>query len=336
MEAAMLPMTYPGAFAMGLREMTGWGKGQPAASAGAGADNIGTCLTALVEGVAESMPRIDAATYNSFRGTAARMALQIPDSMEDSERLKVVNAILHEFENYRIGVENALRERQKNWRSLVAKLARELLTALGVKEDAAIGLPLTEAIDQLTTAEQLKDYRELLNGFLELRSADKEANKISPLKVADTSTGNENAAGLMGGGAAVEQLRNVMARGATGFVAIFQLSCLEMVSRRFGPEAVEDCLMAVSAFLTASLHSDDAIFHWSDSSLVAILLGRGNEHLLEAELRRIASKNSDINVNIGGRFIMLRIPLTFELTPIESFKTADDLYKLSLQGAKKR
>lgn len=94
--------------------------------------------------------------------------------------------------------------------------------------------------------------------------------------------------------------------------------------------------MAVSACLTAGLPSEDTIYHWSDSSLVAILLNRPNEHLLNAELRRIAAKNSDINVNIGGRSIMLRIPITFDLTPIDSFKTADDLYKLSMQGMKKR
>jgi GGDEF domain-containing protein len=312
-----------------------WSKSQTASGEAPDADNTVHCMTSLVEGVAEAMPRIDAATYSSFHGTAARMALQIPDSMDNAERLKVVNAILHEFENYRHGVEEALRERQKNWRSLTAKLARELLAAMSIKADAASAQPLIEGIDQLTTAEQIREYRELLDGFLALRGADEEAARISPLKVADTSVSNENAAGLMGGGAAVEQLKRVMERGLTGFVAIFQLSCLEMVSRRFGPEAVEDCLMAVSAFLTASLHSDDAIFHWSDSSLVAILLGRPNEHLLNAELRRIAANNSDINVNIGGRLIMLRIPLTFELTPIDSFKTADDLYKLSLQGAKR-
>jgi GGDEF domain-containing protein len=109
-----------------------------------------------------------------------------------------------------------------------------------------------------------------------------------------------------------------------------------MVSRRFGPEAVEDCLMAVSAFLTASLHSDDMIFHWSDSSLVAILLGRPNEHILTAELNRVSARNSDINVNIGGRLIMLRIPFSFELTPIERLKTAEDLYRIYLQETKKR
>jgi hypothetical protein len=313
-----------------------WGKDQPAAVEKPVADHVGMCLTALVEGVAEAMPRIDAATYSSFRGTASRMALQIPDSMDDAERIKVVYAILHEFENYRLGVENALRERQKNWRLLTAKLVKELLPALGVKPDMAAALPLTEDIEKLTTGEEIKQYRNQLDGFLEMRSAGEEAGMISPLKIADTSTANDNAAGLLGGGAAVEHLRTVMERGLSGFVAIFRLSCLEMVNQRFGAEAVQDCLMAVSACLTAGLHGEDAIFHWSDSSLLAILLGRPNEHLLDAELRRIVSKNSDINVNIGGRSIMLRIPLTFELTSIDRFKSANDLFKLSLQNMKIR
>lgn len=319
---------------MGL--MTGWGKGQTATATEPAGDNIGICMTALVEGVAEAMPRIDDKTYSEFRGTAARMGLQIPDRMDNADRMTVVSAILHEFENYRIGVENALRERQKGWRSLTGKLAREMLASLGLKADSPSALPLIEGVDKLTTAEQIKDYRELLDGFLKLRAAGEEEAKISPLKIADTSTTNENAAGLLGGGAAVAQLKKVMERGLTGFVVIFRLSCLEMVSRRFGPEAVEDCLMAVSAFLTSSLHSDDMIFHWSDSSLVAILLGRPNDHILTAELNRIAARNSDINVSIGGRSIMLRIPFSFDMTPIERFKTAEDLYKLSLEDNKKR
>jgi GGDEF domain-containing protein len=103
-----------------------------------------------------------------------------------------------------------------------------------------------------------------------------------------------------------------------------------MINQRFGPEAVEDCLMAVSAFLTQSLNSDDAIYHWSDSSLLAILQGRANDQILTAELERIAMQNRETSVNIGGRATMLRIPITFDLTPIERLKTADDLYKITL------
>ena len=88
--------------------------------------------------------------------------------------------------------------------------------------------------------------------------------------------------------------------------------------------------MAVAAFLTQSLHSDDAVYHWSDSSLLAILQGRANEQILTAELERIAMQNRETAVIIGGRSTMLRIPITFDLTPIERLHSAEDLYKITL------
>jgi hypothetical protein len=50
-------------------------------------------------------------------------------------------------------------------------------------------------------------------------------------------------------------------------------------------------------------------------------------------LQRIAAQNRDTAVTIGGRPIMLRIPLNFELTPIEKLSAADDLYKISRERA---
>lgn len=64
-------------------------------------------------------------------------------------------------------------------------------------------------------------------------------------------------------------------------------------------------------------------------------MGRPNDHILTAELHRIAVRNTDINIMIGGRSIMLRIPFSFDLHPIDRFRTAEDLYKLTLQGAKR-
>ena len=103
-----------------------------------------------------------------------------------------------------------------------------------------------------------------------------------------------------------------------------------MISQRFGSEAVEDCLMAVAAFLTQSLRSEDTIYHWSDSSLLAILQGRANEQILTAELQRIMYQNRETSVNIGGRATMLRIPLSFDLTSIDHLQSADDLCKITL------
>jgi GGDEF domain-containing protein len=144
---------------------------------------------------------------------------------------------------------------------------------------------------------------------------------------------NDNAAGLRGGGAAVEYLRKVMDRAGDGFVVVFRLSCLDVISTRFGLDAVHDCLMSISAFLTSSLQSDDAIFHWSDSALMAILQGRVNEQILTAELQRIISRHRESTVTIGGRSIMLRIPIAYELTPISVLQSPEDLYRLPARKA---
>jgi hypothetical protein len=156
-----------------------------------------------------------------------------------------------------------------------------------------------------------------------------EKDIVSPLAKTDRSTANLNASGLRGGGSAVEHLERIMDQGGQGYVVLFRLSCLEMIFERFGPEAVEDCLMAISAYLTHSLHSDDTIYHWSDSSLLAILQRRVNEQILRAELNRIAAHNRDITITVNDRTIMLRVPLDFDIYPINGFGGAEDLYKLS-------
>jgi hypothetical protein len=91
--------------------------------------------------------------------------------------------------------------------------------------------------------------------------------------------------------------------------------------------------MSVSAFLTNNLRSDDVIYHWSDSSLLAIVEGRASEQILAAELDRIAARNREITIQIGGRKVMLRVPLDYHITPVSSLSTAEDLYKLSMEHA---
>lgn len=156
------------------------------------------------------------------------------------------------------------------------------------------------------------------------------------MKSADCSTANDNAAGLRGAGSAVEHLRKMMNEGADGFIVLFRLSCLDVISQRFGPEAVEDCLMAVSAFLIAGLEGEDSIYHWSDSALLAILRGRYSDFMVAAELARIIAQNRESSINVAGRATMLRIPISFELTPISQLRSAEDLLKISALHAAKR
>ena len=321
---------------MNLRQIAGMGGPNAAEKTPAELPNPERVLTLVVEGAALGVPEVDAEVYKEFRANVARLSLQLPDRLPEEEKLAQVRLVLREFENYRSRSETEVRNRTSEWRATVSFLFRELLGSLGIDASAPNPSELLRKLANATAAQSIQEFHDRLNAFLHPAGADSAPAEASQFRTADHSTENLNASGLRGGGSAIEHVKRLLESSTRAFVVLFRLSCLNMINQRFGPEAVEDCLMAVSAFLTQSLHSDDAIYHWSDSSLLAILLGRANEQILTAELERIAMQNRETTVNIGGRATMLRIPITFDLTPIERLKSADDLCKITLLTASGR
>ena len=315
---------------MNLKQFATFGQSRPLAESAAELPHPERFLTLVVEGTARGVPEIDSAVYNAFRSSVGKMALQLPDRLPEEEKLEQIRAVVREFDSYRIAGEEELRNRTADWRGLVALLFRDLLKSLGI--DASVGKAdqLLRKIGCVASAEGIEDLRAQIESFLHPSGENSAPAEASRFQTADYTTANDNAAGLRGGGSAIEHLRQIMEGGDKGFIVLFRLSCLNMINQRFGPEAVEDCLMAVAAFLTQSLHSEDAIYHWSDASLLAIVQGRVNEQILTAELERIAFQNRETSVNLGGRATMLRIPITFDLTPIERLQSADDLLKITL------
>lgn len=315
---------------MNLRQMAGLGGANAADNAADELANPERFLTLVVEGTARGVPEVDGDAYKEFRATLAKLAIQLPDRLPDEEKLAQVRGILQEFDNYRKRSETELRNRTSEWRGFTSYLFHELLKSLGIDASSPNPEKLLQKAATATSAQDVQECHTQLEAFLHPTGGDSAPAEASQFRKADHSTENLNAAGLRGGGSAIEHVRRIMESGDKGFVVLFRLSCLSMINQRFGPEAVEDCLMAVSAFLTQSLHSDDAIYHWSDSSLLSVLQGRANEQILTAELDRIAMQNRETSVKIGGRATMLRIPITFDITPIERLKSADDLCKITL------
>jgi GGDEF domain-containing protein len=312
-----------------------WGKQVAAARDEQSGSGIERLLTQLTEGAASSMLTVVPADHRAFRAKVSELALTMRDGLPDQEKLAIVLNVLHEFEQYRKLSEEAVRDRVSGWRTLVSKLLADLLARTGIEAGSADAAPLVQRVASLLTGEELNGFLILLTDFFRLGSMDNRMLRAAQLTAADRTTANDNAAGLRGGGAAVDHVRKIMERNVSGFAVLFQLNCLGMIGERFGVEAVQDSLMAVSAFLTHSLRSDDAVYHWSDSSLLAILQTPVSVPILTAAMRRIVDNNRDITIQIGGRTVMLRIPLEFEITPIDKLRTAEDLHKLSPPSANK-
>ncbi|MGD0628024.1 MAG: hypothetical protein ABR987_01655 [Terracidiphilus sp.] len=320
---------------MNLRQITTWGKQGSPPPGEQPVAGIERSLTQLVEGTASNMLAIDPGDFLDFRGKVSQLALQLRDGLPDAEKFALILSVLHEFEQYRKLSEDAMRDRVCGWRTLVSKLLVDLLARTGIDAGSSDAAPLVQRVASLLTGEELNGFLIRLTDFFRLSSMDHRTLRAAQLTVADRSTANDNAAGLRGGGAALDHVRKMMDRNIAGYAVLFQLNCLGMIGERFGVEAVQDSLMAVSAFLTHSLRSDDAVYHWSDSTLLAILQTPVSVPILAAAMRRIVDNNRDITIQIGGRTVMLRIPLEFEITPIGQLRTAEDLHKLSAPSAKK-
>ena len=286
-------------------------------------------LTLLIDGVTINVPELDSEGYKALRANVAKLSQRMPDRLPEEEKLALIREVVREFEVYRAAADKTTRERQAEWRALAGALLSELLASMGIATKSPSARPLVEQIPRLNDADEIEQYRVQLKEFLHPCGAGSAPIADAPLRVADRSTANDNAAGLRGGGSAIAHVAGVMREGRKGFIVLFSLSCLDVIGDRFGVGAVQDCLMAVSAYLTHSLHNDDLIFHWSDSSLLAVLLDRPTQQIVTAELQRIANQNRDITINVDGRLVMLRIPLTFELFPIERLNAPDDICRLA-------
>jgi len=284
-------------------------------------------LSLLAEGMVRYLPEVHGETYQALRLSVERLSLRLREKLPEDDKIEIIRGILREMENYRAKVDGLLRERLASWRALTSYLVRDLMKSRSLDPTVDRALTLTKRVASLLTAEEIQGFQVMLADYLRIGWAEEHPDGVA-LSHADRSTANDNAAGLRGGGAAAERVRQLLEKGTHGYVVLFRLGALDMIGKRFGWEAVQDSLMAVSAFLTHSLRSDDAIYHWSDSSLLAVLTTPASEPILSAAMRRIVENNRDITIQIGMRTVMLRVPLQFQITPLSHLGSADDLNRL--------
>ena len=286
-------------------------------------------LGLLVEGVAINQPQIDLSAYRRFRSAILRDSIRLSEPQSETDLLGTIAAIVHEFETYRQESESAVEARQNEWRHLTGMLWNMLAQRdsgdLSSRSAETVAANLASAV----TVEEIESLRATLQALFQLASEDHTIRQAIEDEEQDRSTANDNAAGLRGGGAAIEHVRAMLAASRPGYVGFFRLSCLDVVGERFGPEGIQDCLMAVSAFLIQNMRAEDTVYHWSESSLLAVCDRKVREDMVAAELNRVLARNRDFTINIGDRAIMLRIPIELQLFPVNHFESADDLQKLS-------
>ena len=304
------------------------GPDRPAAS-GAPNQDANRCadstvsIARLMEQAVLNVPAVDAHAYKGFREKVGRLVPQLPDLPMSAGDRQLVEDVLREFSGYHKCAEKSVREQISGWRKLVTKLLAELLSTAEIDPASADAALLVQGVATLLTGEEIHGYLVQLTEFLRQKSLQGQVEAAAP------SAHNHNAAGLRDSASAFEQVKNIIETGAQGYIVLFRLSSLKSIKERYGDETMQDCLMAISAFLTRNLRSDDNIYFWSEDSLLAIMQTPATEQVINMAVQRIVDNNRDITIQMGVRVVMLRVPLIFEVTPIGKLEKAEDLYTIS-------
>jgi len=300
---------------------------RPADPAASAAERRGLGL--LLEGAAINQAQIDLSAYRRFRSAILRDSIRLTQPQSEPDLLQVIGQIIREFEVYRTDSETTVDERQKEWRHTTSALMHMLAAHRKIDQKSDLWSKIVTELTSAATGDEISALRMTLQRLFQPGADGVPLTHEEEIEEQDRSVANDNAAGLRGGGAAIEQVRKMLSQSRPGYIGLFRLSCLDVVGERFGPEGIQDCLMAVSAFLIQNLRAEDTVYHWSESSLLAVCDRKVREDILAAELNRVLARNRDFTIRIGERIIMLRIPIELQLFPIERFESADDLESLS-------
>ena len=318
----------PGTVGPVRSQMCAWRNNEARSSDSAPCAAERRALGLLLEGAAINLPQIDAELHRRFRSGILRSSISLVQPQSGHDLLNIIASLVHEFETYRTDSEATLDARLKEWRLLTGLVIHQLATRDKIDERSESWAKIAVSLSSAVTADDIESLRTTLQKLFQASGEEQITKRTKEAEEQDRSTANDNAAGLRGGGAAIEHVGAMIAQSRPGYVGLFRLSCLDVVGERFGPEGIQDCLMAVSAFLIQNMRAEDSIYHWSESSLLAVCDRKIREDILAAELNRVLSRNREFTINIEDRAIMLRIPVTLDLFPITQFSSADDLQNL--------
>src|SRR5271165_2870915 len=79
---------------MNLKQIVTLGQSQAPVENAAEPSNSERFLTLVVEGAALGVPEIDSAAYSAFRSSVAKLALQLPDRLNDDEKLAQIRSVV--------------------------------------------------------------------------------------------------------------------------------------------------------------------------------------------------------------------------------------------------
>lgn len=259
-------------------------------------------------------------SYAEFHEKMSGMAQRLSECSTLDEKFLALQQTLYEIHRYQESKAKDLRKPEFTWRALAATLLCALFTPHDAKR-------LSAGKDRLLGEAMLRDLNDGVDTFEGAMRSQPEQDVENRPWVDEWRPSFEaelNPTSLRCGDAALSRVEELLQRGAKGFAIVFRLGCLDVVGERFGLEALEESVRAVTGYLSESIQRYGELFYWNESTFVTVVETRAPEKSFRTTIVQIVNNNRSAFVQVGDHLVLLQMPLEFEMFSILGMKSAKE------------
>jgi GGDEF domain-containing protein len=280
-------------------------------------------VSVLLQGISLHAFEFDPAAAEAFHIAIGKLRSQIGLIEDEDSALLMAGAAIRLLEENTAAAEGHLHARHIEAEKIVALLADAFLDAAGASEEAMVRVKEIERdLARARGAEALIAGRlRMAASISAIREAGAAANRVE-----DTSAGEtDGVTGLPDSAHGAAAIAEVWNSREDYFAALFAAERLDAINLRFGFEAGDQVLQALSQHLGQQTGIDDRLFRWRGPCIMALMRRRLPESHVAAEAARMAASRLEHAISIRNRDAIVSISTAWNLFPLAGSRTVQQM-----------
>ena len=293
------------------------------------ADALNRVVSLLLQGISLHAFQFDPAATEAFQLSIRKLRLELEKVDDEDSALLLAGAAIRLLEENSAATEAHLQARQNELEKTIALLSDGLLEVSGASEETMVGIKEIERdIARTKGIGALAAGRSRLAAAVAgIREAALSGNPPDHAAQVETAAAGltDGVTGLpdfVHGAAAISE---VWSHRKDYFAGIFAAERLETINMRFGFQAGDQVLQALSHHVIQQSMPGDQLFRWRGPCILALLRRRVPEPHVAAEMARTAVSRLEHSLSIRDRDAIVSISTAWNLFPLGAAKNPEQL-----------
>ncbi|HZL56011.1 MAG TPA: GGDEF domain-containing protein [Bryobacteraceae bacterium] len=284
-------------------------------------DSLNRVVSLLLQGISLHTFQFDPAVTETFQISIRKLRSQLELVDDEDSALLMAGAAIRLLEENNEAAEAHLHAKQNELEKVIALLSDALLEVSGASEEKMVQVKEIER--DIAAA---RGIAAMAAGRARMASA-AEAIREAALSAAEgLNAASGEIDGVTGlpdsvhGSAAISE---AWGHRSDYYVAIFAAERLDAINTRFGFEAGDQVLQALSQHVTQQAITGDQLFRWRGPCVMSLMRRRLPEAHVLAEMTRTGSSRLEHSISIRDRDAIVSVSTAWQLIPLSAMKSVD-------------